>query len=240
MGTSALRPATLRLVVPVRRAHTSAASLRTPHSRERRALNVAVAVIGIVVTLPLMLIIAVLIKLTSRGPILYRQARVGLDRRAPGRPRGNMRRAVDYGGRPFTMYKFRTMHVHQRQPQVWATQCDPRVTSIGRWLRRVRLDELPQLFNVLVGDMNVVGPRPEQPSIALNLLALVEGYGYRQRVLPGITGLAQTRLGYDRSLDDVRKKVALDLEYVGRMSAVEDLKIMLRTIPVMLGGRKGW
>ena len=124
--------------------------------------------------------------------------------------------------------------------QVWATPDDQRITSLGRILRKFRLDELPQFFNVLRGDMNVVGPRPEQPDIFSHLRSKIEYYPHRQQVLPGITGWAQINLSYDRSLDDVRRKVALDLEYIRRQSAVEDAKIMLRTLPVMLGRRGGW
>ncbi|MBI4421519.1 MAG: sugar transferase [Gemmatimonadetes bacterium] len=211
-------------------------------ARVRRALNVAVAVIGIAVTLPLMLLIAAAIKLTSRGPVLFRQTRVGLDRRRPGALSGNTRRHVEYGGTPFTIYKFRTMYEDRTRTgeQVWALPDDKRVTPVGRVLRRFRLDELPQLLNVLRGEMNVVGPRPEQPNLALSLRELVDGYQLRQAVLPGITGLAQTRLSYDRTLEDVRRKVRLDLEYIERQSALEDLKIMLRTLPVMLRARNGW
>jgi lipopolysaccharide/colanic/teichoic acid biosynthesis glycosyltransferase len=135
------------------------------------------------------------------------------------------------------MYKFRTMQVERGEREVWAQQDDPRVTSIGRLLRKLRLDELPQLFNVLRGDMNIVGPRPEQPAIFVYLREQVEGYQRRQRVRPGITGWAQVNLAYDQSVEDVRRKVALDLEYIHRQSAFEDFKIMCRTLPVMVLGR---
>jgi len=217
------------------------ATRRTQREGARRVLNVAIAALGLVLTLPLMIVIAVLIKLTSRGPILFTQTRVGLDRRALTGAGGNTRRHVDAGGELFTMYKFRTMCVAEEQAsQVWARPDDPRVTSIGRVLRKFRLDELPQLWNVLIGDMNVVGPRPEQPSIFNYLRQQIEGYPRRQRVRPGITGWAQINLAYDRSVDDVRQKVAHDLEYIRNQSAFEDLKIMLRTVPVMLGRRGGW
>ena len=230
------------------------ATLTRPHTRPRvvrrllpyavpegprRWLNVAVAAVGLVATLPLMLVIAALIRLTSRGPAIYRQRRVGVDRRGPG-PTGRGRRLVDYGGQPFTMYKFRTMVTRDGARQVWARPDDPRVTMVGRVLRKFRLDELPQLWNVLRGQMNLVGPRPEQPDIALQLRDQIEGYALRSRVRPGITGWAQVNLPYDRCLDDVRRKVALDLEYIRRQSTLQDLKIMLRTVPVMLGRRGGW
>src|SRR5438309_11718967 len=179
------------------------ASLR-PIDREqpgRRVLNIVVALAGIVLALPLMLVIAVLVRLTSRGPVLFRQTRIGLDRRALSRAGGNTRRRLDQGGHPFTMYKFRTMYVASahRDPQVWAQPDDARVTPIGRVLRKFRLDELPQLFNVLRGDMNIVGPRPEQPAIFVYLREQIEGYQRRQRVRPGITGWAQINQGYDQS-----------------------------------------
>jgi len=214
---------------------------RTDREGARRVLNVAIAALGLVLTLPLMIAIAILIKLTSRGPILFMQTRVGVDRRALTGAGGNTRRHVDAGGELFTMYKFRTMSVQTGQAnEVWARPDDPRVTSIGRVLRKLRLDELPQLWNVLRGDMNVVGPRPEQPNIFNYLSAQIEGYARRQRVRPGITGWAQINQAYDSSVDDVRRKVAYDLEYIHNQSALEDLRIMLRTVPVMLGRRGGW
>jgi len=212
----------------------------SPEGRGRRALNIAAALVGIALTLPLMVVIAVLIRLTSRGPVLFRQTRIGRDRRTPVAPGGNGRRHLDYGGAPFTMYKFRTMRQDSGAAQVWASPDDPRVTTVGRVLRKLRLDELPQLFNVLTGDMNVVGPRPEQPEIVLRLNRHIGAYPRRHRVRPGITGWAQVNLTYDRSTEDVRKKLACDLEYIARQSALEDLKIMLRTVPVMLRGESGW
>jgi len=135
------------------------------------------------------------------------------------------------------------MHVDNGQPgerEVWAKPDDPRVTSVGRVLRKLRLDELPQLWNVLVGEMNIVGPRPEQPTIFASLREQIEEYPSRQKVLPGITGWAQVNLAYDSSVDDVREKLSYDLEYIQQRSALEDLKIMLLTPAVMLGRRHGW
>lgn len=208
--------------------------------RARRILNVAVALIGLALTLPLIIVIALLVKLTSPGPVLFRQIRVGIDRRTGDG--GNWRRRVNYGGKLFTMYKFRTMHVSRTDPdrQVWALPDDPRVTLLGRVLRKTRLDELPQLVNVLKGDMNVVGPRPEQPEIFQELREHIERYHERQRVLPGITGWAQVNLNYDRNVEDVRRKVTFDLEYAARQSVVEDLRIMMKTVPVMLFRGSGW
>ena len=195
--------------------------------RVRRGLNVLIALLSLVLLAPLMLLIAVAIKLASPGPVFYRQVRVGLDRRSPLQESGNWRRQVDYGGRLFTLYKFRTMrHRASEDSQVWARRQDPRV--------------LPQLFNVLRGDMNIVGPRPEQPEIFKDLREQIDQYPRRQRVLPGITGLAQVNQHYDTCLDDVKRKVGYDLEYIRRQSAVEDLRIMLRTVPSVLLEKNGW
>jgi lipopolysaccharide/colanic/teichoic acid biosynthesis glycosyltransferase len=123
---------------------------------------------------------------------------------------------------------------------VWAQKRDPRVTPIGGILRMTRLDELPQLYNVIRGDMNIVGPRPERPQIFAELRETIPEYPFRQRVKPGITGWAQINQSYDSCIDDVRKKVRLDLEYMNRQSLLMDLRIMSMTIPVMLLRRGGW
>jgi lipopolysaccharide/colanic/teichoic acid biosynthesis glycosyltransferase len=235
------RPGGMGLLFPLVRAerHLRAApgvSPRTHREGARRLLNVVVATLAIALTFPLMLLIAALVTLSSRGPVILVQTRVGLDRRALTGLGGNTRRRFDYGGRLFPMLKFRTMFVDRtpRAQEVWAAPNDARVTPVGRILRRFRLDELPQLFNVLRGDMNVVGPRPEQPAIFVALRVRIEGYERRQRVRPGISGWAQVNRGYDDSVDDVRAKLAFDLHYIRRQSALEDLKVMLRTVPVML------
>lgn len=204
----------------------------------RRVANVVLAAALIVLLLPLMALIALLVKLGSPGPVLYTQARVGIDRRA-GLPDPEGRRLVDYGGRLFRIYKFRTMHVASAR-QTWASPDDPRVTRLGRILRRTRLDELPQLFNVLTGDMNLVGPRPEQPGLFIELREKIPGYELRQRVLPGLTGWAQVNQPYDRDLDDVRRKVAFDLEYIERASVLHDLRIVATTLPALLFRGRGW
>jgi lipopolysaccharide/colanic/teichoic acid biosynthesis glycosyltransferase len=207
-----------------------------------RVMNVVLAGVALFIALPLLLLIAIAVKLTSRGGIFYTQERVGLDRRTPGRDPGDHRRTRDLGGRPFTIYKFRTMQVDAEQATgaVWATQNDPRITAVGRFLRQYRLDELPQLLNVLRGEMNIVGPRPERPTIFAELREHISEYPQRQRAKPGITGLAQIYHHYDRSLDDVRTKVRYDLEYIRRRSVGEDLRIMFLTIPVIFLRRGGW
>lgn len=207
----------------------------------RRILNIIVAVALLVASAPVMLAIAILIKLTSRGPVFYTQTRVGVDRRQSAIPPLGCRRLVDYGGRLFTIYKFRTMSAHGGPVlQIWARQDDPRITWIGGFLRKYRLDELPQLINVIKGDMNIVGPRPEQPAIVLDLKEQVDSYTTRQRVLPGITGWAQVNQSYDRCIEDVKRKVQLDLEYIQRRSVWKDLKIMIFTVPVMVFRKGGW
>ncbi len=208
----------------------------------RRGINLSLALMAIIVTLPIMLCVAVLVWLTSRGPVLYTQVRIGLDRRAPSTGIQNHRRQRDLGGQPFTIYKFRTMRVDAEQGSgaVWAQQRDPRVTAVGGLLRQYRLDELPQLLNVLKGEMNIVGPRPERPTIFAELREHIAEYPLRQKAKPGITGLAQINHHYDRSLEDVRTKVHYDLEYIRRQSVTEDLRIMLKTVPVVLLRRGGW
>ena len=205
-----------------------------------RALNITVAGVGIVLTAPVMLAIAAIVKLTSRGPVIYKQTRVGMDRRGSRDSDASIRRKHDIGGIPFAIYKFRTMRTDSGGAQVWASKNDSRVTPVGGVLRKYRLDELPQLFNVLRGDMNVVGPRPEQPQLFHELRQKIDQYPARQQVLPGITGWAQVNLAYDSCLDDVRKKLECDLEYIQRRSTLEDLRIMARTLPVMLGKKGGW
>ena len=207
-----------------------------------RVLNLSLAVLALVCLAPVFVLLAIAVKLTSRGPVLYTQERVGLDRRGFIQASLNHRRKSDLGGRPFTIYKFRTMRVgaESQSGAVWAQQDDPRVTPIGRVLRQYRLDELPQLLNVLRGDMNIVGPRPERPGIFAELRTHIAEYPLRQRTKPGITGLAQISQHYDSSIDDVRNKVRYDLEYIRRQSVREDLRIMVRTVPVVLFRRGGW
>jgi lipopolysaccharide/colanic/teichoic acid biosynthesis glycosyltransferase len=205
-------------------------------------LNFILALAALIVLSPVLLLIGLAIKLTSRGPVLYTQERVGLDRRNGGRDAGHPRRRRDLGGQPFTIFKFRTMRVDAEREcgAVWAAQNDPRVTPVGRLLRQYRLDEIPQLLNVLRGEMNIVGPRPERPTIFAELREHIAEYPLRQRAKPGITGLAQINHHYDRSLDDVRTKVRFDLEYIRRQSLREDVRIMLKTLPVVLFRRGGW
>jgi lipopolysaccharide/colanic/teichoic acid biosynthesis glycosyltransferase len=204
-----------------------------------RITNVTIAVLVAVVLAPLFALIALAVKLTSRGPVFYSQVRVGVDRRSREKSTYDQR-GYDHGGKPFMMFKFRTMCVDAEADgrAVWAAKSDPRVTPIGRMLRRTRLDELPQLFNVIRGDMNIVGPRPERPTIFADLRRNIPEYPMRQRVKPGITGWAQINQAYDACEEDVRRKVKFDLEYMKKQSLGHDLWIMTLTLPVMIF-RKG-
>lgn len=207
-----------------------------------RAFNLVVAAVMLVLLSPVMLLAALIVMATSRGPVLYTQTRVGVDRRWARTRALHERRREDLGGVPFTIYKFRSMKLDAEVngQAVWAKQDDDRVTSVGKFMRRSRVDELPQLFNVIRGDMNIVGPRPERPSIFVRLREQIADYPVRQRVKPGITGLAQICNPYDTNLDDVRRKVAFDIEYMRNQSLVEDIRIMAKTVPVMLFRVGGW
>lgn len=216
---------------------------RSRSERIQRVMNVAIALIALILLSPIMIVFAAVVRLTSAGPIFYSQPRVGIDRRRPGNA-GNMydRRTRDIGGHPFMIYKFRTMRVDAEtlNGAVWATKEDARVTPAGRVMRKYRVDELPQLFNVIRGEMNIVGPRPERPSIFSRLCDDIEEYPLRQRAKPGITGWAQVNHNYDTCVEDVRTKVRYDLEYLQRQGVAQDLLIMARTLPVMIFNRGGW
>jgi lipopolysaccharide/colanic/teichoic acid biosynthesis glycosyltransferase len=231
-----------------------------PKSRSetlQRLMNLTIASVALIVVSPIMLVFAVLVRLSSPGPIFYSQARVGVNRRRAVKERAKAgddaaerrrahkqydRRARDIGGHPFMIYKFRTMRTNAELPNgaVWATKGDARVTPVGRVMRKYRVDELPQLFNVIRGEMNIVGPRPERPSIFRRLCDDIEEYPLRQQAKPGITGWAQVNHNYDTCIEDVRTKVRYDLEYLQRQSVAEDLLIMARTLPVMIFNKGGW
>ena len=206
-------------------------------------MNIIIASLALLLVSPVMLVFAVLVKLTSPGPIFYTQPRIGIDRRrSSDGSRMYDRRTRDLGGLPFMIYKFRTMYVgaETRHRAMWATKEDARTTPVGRLMRTLRVDELPQLFNVINGDMNIVGPRPERPSIFSRLRLDIADYTLRQRTKPGITGWAQINQSYDTNLDDVRRKVHYDLEYLQRQGVGEDLMIMAKTVPVILFRKGGW
>lgn len=180
----------------------------------KRVMDMVIAVMALFVLSPFLALIALFIKVDNPGPVFYRQKRVGLR------------------GKEFMLYKFRSM-IHNAEKHtgpVWAMKNDTRVTRIGRIMRPYRLDEIPQLFNVLRGNMSFVGPRPERPAFITRLKKSIPFYSLRLNVHPGITGLAQVKHSYDASLDDVKKKLAYDLEYINSMSIRLDLKIFLKTV----------
>lgn len=187
----------------------------------KRALDVIVALVAMVLCLPLMVVVAIAIKLTSRGPVFYQQERVGQH------------------GKAFTIFKFRSMRedAETRTGAVWATQGDARVTAVGRLLRRFRLDELPQLWNVIRADMSLVGPRPERPVFVKQLIEQIPFYGQRHVAKPGLTGWAQVRYTYGATVEDAMEKLQYDLFYLKNMSLALDLYIMLKTAKTVLLGR---
>jgi lipopolysaccharide/colanic/teichoic acid biosynthesis glycosyltransferase len=187
----------------------------------KRGFDVIVAVIGLIVSAPVLLLAVIAIKTMSPGPVLFRQRRVGRY------------------GEVFEIFKLRTMIVdaEKQTGPVWASQNDPRVTPIGKFLRKSRVDEIPQLVNVLRGEMSIIGPRPERPEIIPSLAKEIGEYTKRLRVRPGITGLAQIKQSYDANIKDVRRKVKFDILYIKRMCFLTDLRIVFGTILVMATGR---
>jgi sugar transferase (PEP-CTERM system associated) len=187
-------------------------------SAAKRALDLVVASVGIFLTWPIMLLVALAVKLGSRGPALYHQERTGQN------------------GKPFTVHKFRSMRTdaEAKTGAVWSVAGDKRVTGVGRVLRRTRLDELPQFWNVLRGDMSIIGPRPERPEFVADLTQQIPFYGQRHVVRPGLTGWAQVRHSYGSTVEDALQKLQYDLFYIKHMSVAFDLLIILETIKTVL------
>ena len=210
VSLSALRPSTL--------VFSNEAGPRPFSVTLQRVYSFLIALVGILVATPVMLVVALLVRLTSHGPALYRQPRVGLH------------------GHVFNLYKFRSMYADAEATTgaVWASKDDPRVTRFGRWIRRYRLDELPQLINVLRGEMAIVGPRPERPEFVATLTEQIPFYGQRHFVKPGITGWAQINHKYGDTLEDTVTKLEYDLYYIKNLSVSLDLYIMFHTAKVML------
>lgn len=187
----------------------------------KRATDMVLAGVGLLVTLPACILAALAIKLDSRGPIIYSQERVGLH------------------GKPFRLHKFRTMVPDaERKGAVWAKRKDPRVTRVGHFLRASRIDELPQLWNILRGQMSLVGPRPERPEFVAALADHIPFYNERHLVKPGLTGWAQINYRYGASVADTRRKLQFDLYYIRHMSPELDLMIILRTIGTFVVGSR--
>ncbi len=189
--------------------------------RVKRLMDLGVSAAVLILFAPIWILVGLIIKIDSKGPILYKQERVGRN------------------GKIFTIYKFRSMYqdAEERTGPVWAGTDDPRITRVGRILRKLRVDEVPQFINVFKGDMSLIGPRPERPYFVEKLKKEIPFYSRRLRIRPGITGWAQIKHEYDQSLDDVRKKVQYDLFYLENMSLRMDLKIILSTLSVMLRGK---
>jgi sugar transferase (PEP-CTERM system associated) len=186
----------------------------------KRLFDVVVSTVGLMVLSPFILLIAALIRLDSPGPILYRQIRVGIY------------------GRPYSMWKFRSMKqdAETSGPQ-WTQTHDPRISRVGWWLRKARIDEWPQLVNVIMGEMSLVGPRPERPIFVQELRQSIPYYDVRHTVRPGITGWAQVKFRYGNSAEDSQTKLQYDLYYVKNYSIILDMKILVKTIPVVVTGK---
>ena len=186
----------------------------------KRAIDVLACLFGIALFLPLYLLIALAIKLDSRGPVFYKQERVGQD------------------GRLFSLIKFRSMTVDaEKDGPVWAVVNDQRVTRVGRWIRKLRLDEIPQLINVIRGEMSIVGPRPERPFFVRRLEKEIPFYSHRHAVKPGITGWAQILYPYGATREDAQEKLKYDLYYIKHLSPIMDLRIITETAKIVLLGR---
>ena len=186
----------------------------------KRSLDFTISFMGITMSLPIMALIAIAIKLDSKGPIFFKQTRVGMK------------------GKIFNMYKFRTMYqnAESKTGPVWAKANDPRITRLGKFLRKTHLDELPQFFNVLRGEMSLVGPRPERPYFVREFRKIIPHYDRRLCAKPGITGLAQIKRHYDETVADVKKKVRYDVLYIRKMCPVLDLMVLGMTFKAVLLG----
>ncbi|USD67787.1 sugar transferase [Vibrio sp. SCSIO 43136] len=197
----------------------------------KRTFDLIGALAGLLLTLPVWPMVALAIVVTSKGPVFYRQLRVG--------------KSTPEKMALFEIIKFRTMYIdaESKSGAVWATENDPRITPVGRFLRKTRLDELPQLINVLVGDMSLIGPRPERPGFYQKLENAIPFFAERTYgVLPGITGLAQVNQGYDTCIEDVRSKVGFDHSYALSIRSLSswfatDMQILFKTLWVMVDGR---
>jgi lipopolysaccharide/colanic/teichoic acid biosynthesis glycosyltransferase len=215
----------------------------------KRAADACVAVLALTLLSPALVIAAILIKATSPGPIFYRQERIGINRRirdrrtrgsdiAQSRRRRDRRVLVNFG-HPFTIYKFRTMVVDAERgtPPIWAKEQDPRITPVGRILRKTRIDEIPQFINVLRGEMSIIGPRPERAYFIGRIEKDLPEFHLRLRAKPGITGLAQVELGYTNTDDGLRQKLHFDLMYIRNWNLWMDIRILFRTVFVVLTGK---
>ncbi len=215
----------------------------------KRTFDIIGSIVGLILTLPLWIILPVMIKLDSPGSVFYSQVRVGVDRRKRDRryhqntdareQRNRERRRENNFGKLFKVIKFRTMvaNAETGTGPVWATRGDARITRLGAILRKTRMDEIPQFVNILIGDMSLVGPRPERPTFVRDLSEKVDQYSRRLEVKPGLTGLAQVEGGYDSSVVTVAEKVKYDLEYIDNWTIWSDIRILLKTVIVVFTGK---
>ncbi len=192
--------------------------LRKIYWQIRPMVDFSIALISLIIASPVFVVIGMIIKISSSGSVFYTQVRVGKN------------------GQYFNIIKFRTMNTdaESKTGPVWASKADTRITGLGRFLRKTHMDELPQLINVLIGDMSVIGPRPERPHFIDMLSKEIRGYERRLSVKPGITGLAQCCHKYDETIRDVRRKLRYDVLYIEKMCLMLDLKIFWRTLTVSL------
>lgn len=215
----------------------------------KRAFDIAASLVALSMLSPLFAIVALAIKIDSRGPVFFSQERIGINRRRFDRRvskaridkdkrTGRDRRKNSHPGKPFVMYKFRTMvsDAEKFGPQL-ARENDPRITRVGRILRRTRIDELPQFINVLKGDMSLVGPRPERSFFINKARQEMPEFTMRLLVKPGITGLAQVESGYTSSIEEMKRKLFYDLKYIAEKSAWQEMQILLKTFYVILTGK---
>ncbi len=183
----------------------------------KRVFDICIALFLLIISSPLLVLAAIVIRLDSSGPVIYAQKRVGLH------------------GSIFTLYKFRSMHHDaEKNGAVWAKVNDERVTKCGKYMRKLRIDELPQLWNILKSDMSLIGPRPERVEFVQELEKSIQGYGLRHSVKPGLTGLAQVCYPYAASEEDAKNKLEYDLYYINNMSLSLELKILFKTVGVIL------
>lgn len=216
----------------------------------KRVFDFMMAVLGFMMTSVLFFVVPFFIKADSPGPVFYGQQRVGLNHRRRDRRSVNLavtherrhedRRKLDVYGRPFTVYKFRTMRsdAEKNSGAVWAQKNDPRITRSGNILRFTHVDEIPQFLNVFLGEMSMVGPRPERPQIIPKLVEQIPDYARRLEVKPGMSGIAQIYCGYDATIDDVREKLRYDLMYVQNHSLKYDVAILFKTLWMIIRGRE--
>jgi sugar transferase (PEP-CTERM system associated) len=211
LSIDSLRPSALIFSTGFRRRLTSLVT--------KRLFDVVMSAVGLVVLIPLFILVAALIRMDSPGPVFYRQVRVGLS------------------GRPYLIWKFRSMRQDaEKSGPRWAQANDPRISRVGWWLRKTRIDEFPQLVNVIKGEMSLVGPRPERPVFVQDLRTVIPYYDIRHTVRPGVTGWAQVKFRYGASQEDSHTKLQYDLYYVKNLSLLLDLKILAHTIRVMMLG----